>query len=174
MATLSEVEAKTKTYADARAALADRVDMLQREMEAVKRRRLPAIKAALAKTAEAEAALRALIEENAALFRKPRTVIFHGVKVGFQKGKGSLVWESQDDVVRLIFKHFPERADDLTRTTIAPNKTALAELPASDLKRIGVTVEETGDAVVVKAVDGEVEKVVNALLKDAVEGEEAA
>ncbi|MBI5561297.1 MAG: hypothetical protein HY894_00350, partial [Deltaproteobacteria bacterium] len=45
---------------------------------------------------------------------------------------------------------------------------------AGDLKKLGVTVEETGDAVVIKPVDGEVERVVNALLRDRTGAEEAA
>ena len=46
----------------------------------------------------------------------------------------------------------------------------------AELKRIGVTVEETGDQIVIKPTDSEVDKLVNALLADAerIESEQAA
>ena len=48
-------------------------------------------------------------------------------------------------------------------------------LEVDDLKRLGVTVEDTGDVVTVRPVDGAVEKTVKALLKNATdEAREAA
>lgn len=173
MATLTDIEELTKRYAYAREILSQKVAALERRIGDAKEQHLPAIKNALSKTKESEAKLRAAIEESPEVFARPRTQVFHGVKVGWQKLKGSITWEDADTVVRLIFKHFTERVDELTRSTVVPNKQTLSELPAADLKRLGVTVEETGDAVVIKPVDGEVEKIVNALLKDAT-GEEAA
>ena len=60
------------------------------------------------------------------------------------------------------------------RTTDAPDKKMLAELPVNELKKLGCTVADTGDVVVIKPTDSEIEKAVAALLKDAVEGEVAA
>jgi len=174
MATLADIEKQTKTYADARDHLVDRVRALKEELEQIKSSKLPGIKKTLARVAEAEVSLRAALEESAALFVKPRTQIFNGVKVGYTKGKGKITWEDDDAVVRLINKHFPEQADVLTRTVTVPDKQALAGLTAAELKRLGVTVEETGDVVVIKPVDGEVEKTVAALLKGAADEAEAA
>lgn len=174
MATLADIEKKTKTYADARDLLVERVRALKEELEQIKNEKLPGIKKTLAKVAEAEAALRAMLEESAALFEKPRTQIFNGVKVGYMKGKGKISWEDDEAVVKLIKKRFPEQADVLTRTTTVPDKQALAGLTAAELKRLGVTVDESGDVVVIKPVDGEVEKTVAALLKGAAEEAEAA
>ncbi len=173
MATLKEIEELTGKYADARGALSQRVRVLEGKIEAAKDTHMPAIKTALAKAREAEAKLRAAIEESAAIFERPKTQIFNGVKVGYMKSKGSIEWEDADTVVRLIFRHFADRADVLTRTTVVPNRQTLAELPAADLKKLGISVTNDADAVVIKPVDGEVERIVNALLKDE-SGREAA
>ncbi|TAN59826.1 hypothetical protein EPN18_09730 [bacterium] len=173
MADLFEIEKLTKNYSDARVSLASQLNLLEARVRGIKNAQLPHIKTALAKTKEAEAKLKAAIEESPELFSRPKTQVFHGVKVGYQKLKGVISWSDADTVVRLILKHFSAMAETLTRTVVTPNKQALAELSAQDLKKLGVVVEETGDAVVIKPVDGDVEKVVNALLKDA-SGMEAA
>lgn len=173
MANLQEIERLTNEYADIRELLAERVNALEEEIEFLKRQKLPGIKNTLKKAAEAEARLRAAVEASPGCFVKPKTLVFHGVKVGFQKSKGSIEWDDDEMVIRLIRKHFPEQADILIRLKETPNKDALGEIPATDLKRLGVTVKDSGDKVVIKPVDGEVEKIVNALLKGAT-GEEAA
>jgi predicted ATPase len=166
-AALAEIEAKAKTLADARALLAERMEALQTEISAAKRRKLPGIKSALGEAANAENDLRALIEHNPGLFVKPRTVVFHGVKLGFQKGKGKMDWADDAQVITLIRKHLADQAEVLIQVTEKPVKEALKNLAAPDLARIGVTVEESGDHVLVKAADSELDKLVDALLKAA-------
>lgn len=174
--TLIEIEAHTKTFADVRAELADVVGALNDEIERARRKRLADIKRLVARCADKHAALKAAIEAAPDLFEKPRTHVFHGIKVGFRKGSGSVDWEDDDQVVRLIEKHFPEQLDLLVKTTKKPIKNGLLQLSVAELKKIGCTAEETGDVVVIKPTDSEVDKVVNALLKDATDeaAEEAA
>ncbi len=74
-------------------------------------------------------------------------------------------------MVARIKKHLPEQADVLIKLKETPVKDALAQLSAAELKKLGVTVSEAGDQVVVKPVDSEVDKMVDALMKEA--GEEA-
>ena len=45
-------------------------------------------------------------------------------------------------------------------------KDALAQLPAAELHKLGVQVEEAGDRVYIKASDSEVDKLVVAILKE--------
>jgi len=166
MKTLADIEKLTKDYSLARASLREKVELLNEEIEKIKKARLPQIRKAVEQASERQQALRVAIEESPELFEKPKTVVFHGIKVGFQKGKGEIAWEDEDTVVRLIYKHFPEQADTLIKTIQKPLKTALAQLSVADLKKIGVTVTETGDEVVIKATDTEIDKLVNTLLKD--------
>lgn len=166
MASLEEIERLTRTYGEARDLLAERINALNEEVELIKKQKLPGIRKTLAKVAEVELQLRHAIEESDGLFVKPKTIIFHGIKVGYQKGKGKLHWDDPDAVVSLIKKHFPDQADALIRTKESPEKKALDELDVKDLRKLGITVEETGDTVVIKPVVGEVEKLVNAFLKE--------
>lgn len=173
MATLGDIERLTKDFADWREQLSVSVRALEDEINAVKRKHITAIKRKVAAVAERQANLKAAIEESAGLFRKPRTMILHGIKIGYQKSKGKISWADDDQVIKLIKKHFPEQADVLIKMTEKPVKDALQNLTAADLKRIGVTIDETGDFVVIKSTDTEIDKFVEALLKDEDQAEAA-
>lgn len=164
--TLQEIEKLTKDYADAREALAQRVQGLEDEINTLKRKALPFIRKSVEATAQRKAKLAVAIDESPELFMDPRTVTFHGIKVGLQKGKGKIEWVDDEQVVKLIRKHFPEQADLLIKTTDKPVKKALTQLTVAELKKLGIEVEETGDQVVIKSTDSEIDKLVNALLKD--------
>jgi hypothetical protein len=165
--TLGDIEKNAKTYADARAKLADVVAELNEGIDALKKQHLPAVRRALNRAAEHHEALRAMIDAAPELFVKPRTLVLHGVKLGYQKGKGGISFEDPARVVQLIRKHLPEQADVLIATKEAPAKDALANLPVADLKRLGCSVVDAGDTIVIKPTDSEVDKMVDALLKDA-------
>ncbi|WP_298434499.1 host-nuclease inhibitor Gam family protein [Geobacter sp.] len=168
MGTLAEIEQATKHYADHRELLKLRVSALNDEIEEIKRRYLPEIKTAAADTANAKAALESLIDDSRHLFVKPKSLIISGIKVGLKKGSGSVEFEDEGLVIKLIKKHFPEKEWELyIKTTEKVRKTPLETLDAALLKKLGVTLEGTSDVVLVKAVDSEVDKLVTAMLKEA-------
>jgi hypothetical protein len=173
MTLLTDIEKRAKAFADARADVAETVTTLNSGIEALKREYLPVLKRGIARAAEKFDNLRGLIDANPQLFIKPRTVVFHGVKVGYGKGKGGIKFDDAEQVVKLIKKHLPEQADVLIITKESPAKDALSQLSATDLKKIGCTVVNTGDQVVIKPTDSEVDKLVDTLLKGATE-EQAA
>jgi len=164
--TLNEITIRTKTFADARGQLAQAVGALQDELRVIERKYLPIVKRRVAAAKDAQAALHAAIEASPEQFVKPRTLTLYGVMVGFRKGKGKVEWEDADKVVKLIKRHFPEQAEILISTVEKPSKAALGKLPADDLKKLGITVEGTGDVVVIEDAAGEVDKLVKALLKE--------
>ena len=164
---LNEIERQAKKYAQAREQLAGIVTAMNDGIEAIKRDNMKRLKKAVAEAAEQKDALKALIESSPDAFIKPRSVILHGIKLGFQKGKGKIEWADADQVIRLIKKHFPEQADVLIATSEKPAKEALAQLTAAELKKLGISVTEGGDAVFIKPADSAVDKMVDALLKDA-------
>jgi len=171
---LIEIDSLTKKFSAAREILADRVRKLENLLTTIKQRRLPGIKSAINDVMEAQAALKAALEESRNLFIRPKTLVMHGVKIGFQKAKGKLSWSDDEQVVKLIRKHFPEQADVLIKTKEVPSKDALQNLTVAELKKLGVTLSEDGDAVVIKSTDSEIDKFVDALLKDDTEQKEAA
>ena len=165
---LSAIERGAKRYADAREDLGAVVRLLNEQVEAMKRAALPDIKRLVTKAAESHGQLHALVEEAPGLFVKPRTVIFHGIKVGYEKGRGKIEVGDQDKTIALIEKLFPEQAEALIAVKKLVVKSALGNLAVADLKRIGCTIEETEDQIIIRPVDTAVDKIVTALLKEAV------
>ena len=130
----------------------------------------------LSDAADKRSVLQLQVEQGRHLFVKPRTLVFHGIKVGLQKGKGGIEIRDPDRTVALIEKHYTQsEAELLLRITKKPNKEALEELTADELKKLAVHVVDAGDQVVIKPADSEVDKVVAALLKGATdEAQEAS
>ena len=174
MPTLNEIEARAKRYAEAREVLAVIVGELHASIEKLKRSSMSDIKRAVARVAEQHDKLKEMIGEAPTLFAKPRTLTLHGIRCGYAKGKGGITYDDADAVVAAIQKHLPEQEEALIRWTGKPLKEALNQLDVSDLKRIGCRVVGTGDQIVIKPVDSEVDKLLDALIKDAVATEEDA
>lgn len=174
MPSLADIETRAKKYADARERVTAIVTALNEAMNLLKKSELPKLRKAIASAAEHHDALKALITDAPDLFVKPKTVTFHGLRLGYMKGKGKIEWADADQVVRLIKKHFPEQADALIATTEKPVKDAINGLTAAELKKIGISVTEGGEVVFIKPVDSAVDKMVDALLKDATAEEVAA
>jgi exonuclease VII small subunit len=174
MTKLTEIEPRAKAFAEARAKVAEIVTQLNDGIEALKRDHMPALKRAITRAAEQHDKLKQIIEANPALFVKPRTVIYHGVKIGMKQGAGGISFEDADQVVRLVKKHFPDQADVLIITTEKPSKDALRQLTVAELKKVACNSVEAGDQVVIKPTDSEVDKLVDTLLKGATKDEAEA
>jgi hypothetical protein len=173
---LESIERLTKEHAADRELLAERVRALHEEIDAAKRRRLAGIKSAVSKARDSRLRLASAIEHSKGVFDKPRTRVLHGIKVGLQKAKGRLTFMCADKVVELIRKHFAEQADVLIKVKETPVKSALQQLPAADLKKLGCAIEDCGDAVVIEPINTDIDELVDALLgkDDDDDGEEAA
>jgi len=168
---LDKIEAAAKALRKERDVLTTRATALHEELQASTRRKMPGLRLAVAAVAEADAVLKAAIAQAPQLFVRPRSMVLHGIKLGYAKGKGKITWDDDDQVVRLIRRHFPEQFDVLCKTTDTPVKDALANLTAAELKRLGITVEDTGDVVFCKDATAGVDKLVKALLKGVAEDE---
>lgn len=164
--TLLTLDPKVKAFADAHADLSASVRALNDAIEDLKRRHLPIIKRQVARAAEARDALKADLEAAPHLFIKPRTVTIRGIVIGFEKSKGKITLTDEAATIKLIKRHFPDKVDLFVRVKESVSKTALADLPATDLKRIGVTIEDAGDKVVIRPTDSDIEKIVARLLAD--------
>lgn len=172
MASLQEIETLTKGYSEAHKVLFERVQNLNDEIEKLHRVYMRGINTAVEELSVQESLLRCAIEESPELFVKPRTVIFHGIKVGMSKAKGRIEWDDLAGVVKLIRKHLPEQFETLVTVKETPNKPAMEGLDAGTLKKLGVRIEQDGDQVVIKPTDSDVDKAVRALLATFRDGEE--
>lgn len=169
MPSMTEIETRARKFAEARDKLRDLCAALNEGVNALQKDHLPGIRRAVQRASEAEADLKALIEQSPELFQKPKTVTLHGVRLGYMKGKGGIEWADGDAVVAAIMKYLPEQAENLIRWTGKPLKAAINQLDVASLKKIGCRVVDTGEIVFIKPVDSAVDKMVDALLKGAAE-----
>ncbi len=168
--TMQNIAIGASLLAMRRAALSAIVMTMGNEIAAIKRRHLRELTRAVDDVAVRQADLKAMVKAAPELFRKPKSVVLHGITIGYKKGSGKVVFEDEDQVLRLIRKHFSEdEAKTLILTEEHPKKDAIADLSVAELKKIGCTVEGTGDIPFVRAVGTDVEKLAKVLLKGATE-----
>lgn len=176
---LEDISRKAATLSAARDALVERLRQLDAVIEIAKAEAIPEIRPLARSVAKHHTALAEFITGNASLFAKPRTYVVDGIKFGLQKQRGTMKWEDDISVVagirKLIAKgELDESSANLLITTVErPVAKALEGLTAAQLKKIGVTVTEDTDAPLIKSVDGAVEKMVNAIIKDITKDEHA-
>lgn len=172
---ITAIESLTRVYAETRARLASLVQELQTEMEYVRRKRIAPIKRAVAATADAHAKLHAAIEFHRELFVKPRSITVAGVKVGVQQKKAGIEIDDEDLVIARIREQLPkDQVELLLRVKTTVDRSALQDLSDEDLQRLGVRRIEAKDQVLIKPVDTEVDKLVDALLREAEQDQDEA
>lgn len=165
--TLAGIEAACKVLGEAREALRETVARMQAEIAETTEHYRERLRSQIDTIANHHAQLLAQVESAPGLFKRPRSVQFHGVKAGWQKGKGGVDWDDDLAVCERIERLLPELADTLIKTTKKPIAAALGQLEVKDLKRIGCSVTDAGDAPFVKPVDSELDKLVKRLIEDA-------
>lgn len=174
---LRVIDVKAKRLADARADLADLVAKYRRAIEKLERRRVPEIRAAAAAVGALELVVSADIKARPDLFVKPRTMTFHGIKLGLKKGSGKIEWDDEAKVIERIRKHaetLSVPADVLIVTSYTVSKESVERLKGDELKKLGISVVDGTDAVVIKAADNTVDKLVKAILEGGQKSDEEA
>jgi hypothetical protein len=116
-----------------------------------------------------ESELYSAVENSPELFKKPRTFVMHGCKVGYTVSTGKVEYEDEAHTVKLIERHFKERFDDLVKTEKTPRKDALKALTPAELARVGCRIDGAGDVVLVKRESGDMDKLIKKLIEKLVE-----
>lgn len=167
MATMKEIEPLAEKFNALREALAGTLMAHDEERRALIKKYLPRIKRLVGEARAAREALSQAITESPALFEKPRTRTMHGVKLGFQKSKGKIEWDDEASVIKRIRAQLPEeQVELLIRKKEAVHKPSVYDLAAGDLKRLGIRIVGDGDEVVIKDAAGDLDDLIEALLKD--------
>jgi hypothetical protein len=166
ISTISNIERQAEKYSAARNTLRDRVSELQDELRIVKHAHRRAIETAASAAAREQNELYHLVESNPAAFERPRSHIFHGIRVGYRKAPGEISWDDDETLIRRIRRHMPDQFDVLVKTTYKPQRTPLKQLHAADLARLGCTIQTTDDQIVVAPIDAEIDKLVDAILSE--------
>lgn len=106
------------------------------------------------------------MEASPELFEKPKTRTLHGVRLGWMKQRGKLEWDDDRALIDALRKLLGEEAEGLIRRTEKPIAARLQDLPARDLRRLGVRVADDTDVVVIKTADDALDKLIDALIGD--------
>lgn len=164
MPTMDDIVALARGYAKARDALEETGEEIRQLQRKAIRDRLRGLRNRVAETAAAHDALSAAIKGRPDLFVKPRTVAVDGVKFGFRKQAGVLDVGDEAKAIDLLRKKLPGLADTLIVSKEALDKKGLRKLPAADLARIGVSIGNPTDDVVIAVAESDIDKLVAALL----------
>jgi hypothetical protein len=171
---ITEIDQLARQYADAQMALDGLTNDLKVVIDAAVRQRWADLKRATTRAAERYEALYAAVSEAQSAFDKPKTRIMHSIRVGFRKANDTVEVLNEANTCALIKKQLPEQRDVLISTTEKPVMSALQQLEDPQLKLIGCKRVIGKDEPVVKLADTDLDKVVAALMKGAIEKAEAA
>lgn len=160
------IKALCQLYSEEFSLLAAQSNALEVEIDLSTERHMPAIMQTVDRVKKLHIELNDLLKQNPQAFEKPRTTVFHGIKVGFNKLIGKLTFKDEEKAVALIQKHFPEQFDSLVETKYVLRKAAAAALPAADLLKIGGAVKDGDDQIVIKYAASDVSKLIKTLLED--------
>jgi hypothetical protein len=167
------VDVAARKYADARDVLSHHLDDFDTELKALRRRHLSGIKQAAGVAAQRKSELAGAVVDARAAFDDPKTQVLHGIKVGFEKGKGRVTFDDEGSVTARIDQVFRQEADQYLIITRKPSKAALLTLDAAMLKRLGVKIESDGDQVVIRATGTDIDKLVAKILEEGTESGKA-
>jgi len=171
--TLEDLQKRASQLSQLRDKLAALLATLQGEIDTVKNGHMAAIRRAARQITQQHKELSEQIAANHGLFAKPRSYVVDGLKFGLQKQKGRMSWDDDAELCRRIADLADkgllteEQAALCVKNRPKPVASALEQLDAKLLKRLGITVEADTDAPLIKSVDSEVEEAVNAMIKEA-------
>lgn len=163
---LRNIETATHHYASKRDELRAIASQAKAEMDLIRERYRTQIRAAAADAAVAFDGLSRLIDEHRSVFKKPRTRLFSGIKVGLRKTPGRVKFADVKRTLELIKKKLPELVERLIRSKEEPVMDAVKELEPKQLAAIGATLIDTGDEIVIDHADDEIDKLIAALAEE--------
>jgi len=161
---LAEIEVSSKELADAKAKLARSVQTLKDAIKKVTDRHVDDLRTLGADVGVAYQALIDLVTKHPELFAKPRSQAFHGITVGYRKGKGKLTYDDAEKVIARIERQLPDQLDALAPASRQLSHDAIEVLDAKQLKAIGVSITDTDDKPYVKTPSDDVDKFVNQIV----------
>lgn len=170
---IAAIDLLARQYADAQTDLEGLTNELRALIETGTRKAWPELRKATTRAAERYDALLAAVADAKDAFDKPKTRILHGIRVGYRKAQDTVQVLNAENTVALIKKAIPEQQDVLISITERPVMDGLMQLDDATLKRIGCRRVPGGDAPFAKLAETDLDKVVAALMKAAIEKAEA-
>ena len=167
MSTMAELEQLAGAYAAQRDDLQSLSDHCRDLRRQAVRGKLAELKTLVAATSTARDALMQALGDSPELFEKPKSRSFLGIKIGYRKKKGQVVIGDEEKTLKLIRETLPtDQATMLIRVRESVDKNAVGDLVVSDLKRLGITIEDDTDQPFVTEAKSDLDELVDALLGD--------
>lgn len=163
--TMQDIEKLMERFGALRDALAGTALAQDEDIAAIEKKHAPRIRKLTRQFQEAHAAIITAIGQAPELFEKKRSVVLYGIAAGFRKANGKMTWDDEERVVALIEKHFPDQAEELLKVEKTPVKSALNDLSAAELRKLGIQVEDAGDVAYARLAEKEAGKLIRALLR---------
>lgn len=165
--TIEQLEKQTKAFALSNDDLTDIKREMSSEFEAIRAKYIKKIKAAVEKTIQEKTLLSELIDNGKELFVKPKTMTMNSIKIGFQKSKDKIECDDELRTIEIIEKEYTEEeVIDLIKTEKKILKDGIIKLADNEIKKIRCRKVNGQDTVLIKTIDNEVDKFVNALMKE--------
>ncbi len=104
---MEKIEGLTNKYAEYRLVLANDVGALKADIAAAKSKWIRAIRNSARLANGVKGALEVYLYENPELFKRPKTRVFSGIRVGWMKRKGRVIIDNERATIDRIRKLLP-------------------------------------------------------------------
>lgn len=165
---LNEIESLCKNLAAERAILRRRHEAKQKEQRALDARHNDGLRESQQVCGELRVFILAKLEHSRADFKKPKSREFHGITVGFEKERDTVIPPEPDILIQRIEQMLPAKtAETILDRSVRVIKAAFKKLPTADLQRLGCNIMTGSDKPVVRANDDDIETLVQKALGEA-------
>ena len=158
--TLETLSSSAERLAQRRREMVEAATAMEIEVADVRKRHMPALRKIAIDVKAIASGLQDMVSRAGALFTKPKSRTVADIQFGFKKGRGSMEFDDEAKVISRIRKHLPHLADTaiVTKETVA--KDVLNKLSGAELKLLGVSIVDPGDAPFVKAKDADTDELI--------------
>ena len=173
MTTLLTIQAQTEFVAKRRREALDYAAQVETQLQAVRDSHKNTLTKLIKSWTKAHEDLHTLLSSSESLFVSPKSFVFDGIKVGFQVGKATIDIDDKAELVRTlqVLIDTEDDAQDVAgyqaclRTVVTPHEPSLLRLPPHHLIQLPLTVKPATNDVLIKPVDTDTTKAVDALIK---------
>lgn len=165
-ANLKDLETAAKEFSIKSRVLRNIKESLDAEIDEVKSKYIEELKKASIEAGESYQMLLTLVESSEELFSDKKSMSINNVKFGYRKKAGTIEIDNETFTIDKLQELFPDNSDMYLSKKISISKKALDSLTAAELKKIGVNVIQDSSEAFVKLTDDEVQKLIDALVKE--------
>lgn len=146
---------------------------MENELSQIRRRYLPKIRSVVNKCADAQVALQnGIVDSDATLWEKKKTMTQGVVKFGWRKQKGKVEIDNEPDCINRLRRALGDTVAAQyinTKETVA--KEAVRKLTVAQATAAGIKIDADVDEVTIKNNSGEALKTLEAIFKDSTQDE---